>query len=322
MNIALIGVGHLGKIHIKCIKEIKELNLIGFYDTDYKNAKLVEQLYNIKHYDDLNALLEEADIIDIVTPTSSHFEIACNAMKKSKHVFLEKPICSTIEEAKEMIRFANIANIKNQVGHVERFNPAFKAAIPFIKNPKIIETHRTAPFNPRGMDVSVVLDLMVHDIDLILHSVNSNIKNISASAVKTINNTADIVNANIEFTNGCIASLFVNRIAANTTRELNIYQENLSLHIDLFNKITKLNKLINIEEVANNNYGTNDIICLGSGAEKILITESIEVEITNAIEEELRSFYKSIKENTSSPISFTDACRTLEVATEIENIIN
>ena len=206
LKIGVLGAGHLGKIHIKCIQETKEYELIGFYDPDESVSTQVEKDFGIPEFNDIQALIKSVDVVDIVTPTISHFECATQALKEFKHVFIEKPVVNTPEEAKQLIALANEAEVKIQVGHVERFNPAFTAALPYFKQPLFIETHRLAMFNPRGTDVPVILDLMIHDIDIVLSVVKSNIKKINASGVPVVSDTPDIANARLEFDNGCVAN--------------------------------------------------------------------------------------------------------------------
>jgi predicted dehydrogenase len=181
LNIGVLGAGHLGKIHIKCIKEISDFNLVGFYDPDQTISGKIEKEFGIPRFASIDSLIDAVDVVDIVTPTISHFECAAKSLKKCRHVFIEKPIVTSIDEARELIKIANEANVKVQVGHVERFNPAFVAVEPFFDRPMFIESHRLAQFNPRGTDVPVILDLMIHDIDIVLSVVKSNIKKISCS---------------------------------------------------------------------------------------------------------------------------------------------
>ena len=176
LKTGIIGAGHLGKIHIKLLKEIAGIELIGFYDNNEENSKNVSKEFNVNSYDSADALIEDVEAVVIVTPTIYHFDYAMKAIKKSCHLFIEKPMTGTIEEAKKLFQISAEADVKIQVGHVERFNPAFIAAQPYFDQPMFIETHRLAQFNPRGTDVSVVLDLMIHDIDIILSVVKSNIK--------------------------------------------------------------------------------------------------------------------------------------------------
>ncbi len=213
LKIGVLGAGHLGKIHIRCIKEIEGFDLVGFYDPNPEIATQIEKEFDVKKYDSFDEIVDAIDIVDIVTPTVSHFECAAKSLKKYKHVFIEKPIATSLDEARELNKIAGEANVKVQVGHVERFNPAFLAAEPFFNKPMFIESHRLAQFNPRGNDVPVILDLMIHDIDIILSVVKANILKISASGVPIVSDTPDIANARIEFDNGCVANLTASRIS-------------------------------------------------------------------------------------------------------------
>jgi len=186
LKIGVLGVGHLGKIHLKCIREIAEFDLTGFYDPDEESSTLVAREFGLKRFHSIEDLVEQVDVVDIVTPTVSHFECAALAFRKFRHVFIEKPIVTTLEEARVLIKLAWEAGVKVQVGHVERFNPAYIAARPYIQNPMFIESHRLAQFNPRGTDVPVILDLMIHDIDIVLNAVKSNIKKVSYHLTKQL----------------------------------------------------------------------------------------------------------------------------------------
>ena len=201
-KIGLVGLGYLGKIHLKLLLDIKEWDIVGGYDINQTLTKEIAATYNIKAYTQLSDLLADVDAVDIVTPSSTHFEIAKHCIIAGKDIFIEKPVTSTIEEALQLQQLAIEANVIIQVGHVERFNPAFTAALPFIKSPKFIEVHRLAAYNPRGTDVSVTLDLMLHDLDLLLHIVPANIRKINASGAKLVSQLPDVINARIEFDNG------------------------------------------------------------------------------------------------------------------------
>jgi predicted dehydrogenase len=225
LKIGVLGAGHLGRIHLKCIKEIQDFDLVGFYDPDTINADKIEQEFGIKKWSSLDDLIDAVDVVDIVTPTVSHFECAARSLKKCRHVFIEKPVVTSLDEARELIKIAGEANVKVQVGHVERFNPAFLAAESYFDRPMFIESHRLAQFNPRGTDVPVILDLMIHDIDIVLSVVKSNIKKISASGVAVVSDTPDIANARIEFDNGCVANLTASRISLKNMRKSRFFQD-------------------------------------------------------------------------------------------------
>jgi len=314
LKIGVLGAGHLGKIHIKCIKEIKNYELIGFYDPDIHNAKKTEKDLQIKNFNSITELIESVDVIDIVTPTISHFECASEALKKSKHVFIEKPLTYTLDEAKKLIDLSNEADVKVQVGHVERFNPAFLAAKPHISNPMFIETHRLAQFNPRGTDVPVVLDLMIHDIDIVLSIVNSNIRKISASAVNIVSDTPDIANARIEFDNGCVANLTASRFSLKNMRKSRLFQNNAYISIDFLTKKTEIIKLKDVDE----KNPMAMIIDLGKDkGSKQIFFENPDIKPLNAIQTELESFYHSIVNNTIPVVSIMDGYKALQVANKI-----
>lgn len=223
LKIGVLGVGHLGKIHVNCIRMIDDYQLVGFYDPDEEKVKAAVEEFGIKSFESISALIDAVDVVDIVTPTVSHFACAAEAIKKSKHVFIEKPIVTTPEEALELIELASEAEVKVQVGHVERFNPAFTAVSKAVNKPMFIECHRLAQFNPRGTDVPVVLDLMIHDIDIVLSVVKSNIRKVHASGVRVVSETPDIANARLEFDNGAVANLTASRISMKNMRKTRIF---------------------------------------------------------------------------------------------------
>jgi len=213
LKVGVFGVGHLGKFHLNNWQEIDNVKLIGFYDPSDENAAAVKQQYGLKRFKNAADLIDASDVVDIVAPTTMHHELCKMAILKSRHVFVEKPLANTMSEAKEIVKLTKEANIKLQVGHVERFNPAFLALKEYELNPMFIEVHRLSQFNPRGTDVSVILDLMIHDIDIILSLVKSNVKNIYANGVNVLSDTPDIANVRIEFDNGCVANLTSSRIS-------------------------------------------------------------------------------------------------------------
>lgn len=316
LKIGVIGAGHLGKIHIKCINEIPEYELIGFYDNDEANARAVSEEFGIRNFDSIDKLIDEVDVIDIVTPTIAHFEPAAHALKQFRHVFIEKPIVASPEEALKLIEIANEANVKVQVGHVERYNPAFIAAEPFIENPMFIEVHRLANFNPRGTDVPVILDLMIHDIDIVLHTVHANLRKISASGVAVMTDTPDIVNARLEFDNGCVANLTASRISLSPMRKARFFKRDAYISVDFLNKKTEVAFLKTIDKD-----NTNPFIPVwdpGNGKEaKQIHFERPEIKHTNAIQSELASFAKAIIGNTTPEVTINDGYMALKVAHQI-----
>lgn len=312
LKIGVLGAGHLGKIHIKCIKDIPEYELVGFYDPIPENSVAVSEEYGIKNFDTIDALLKEIDLVDIVTPTLSHFDCARQALKAGKHVFVEKPVTNTIEEAEELIRLSTEQDLKMQVGHVERFNPAFVAAQPYLKQPMFIETHRLAQFNPRGLDVPVVLDLMIHDIDVILKAVGSDVEKISASGVNVVAETPDIANARLEFANGCVANLTTSRIAVKNMRKSRFFQKDAYVAVDF---LEKKSEIVRMQEATGDEGAFSMVLDLGEGkGKKEIIFENPKVHPTNAIREELFTFHEAIVNDTEPIVTIQDGYKALKVA--------
>jgi predicted dehydrogenase len=316
LKIGVIGAGHLGKIHIKCINQIPDFQLMGFFDSDIENTQMVSKEFGIRNFDSIEELIQEVDVVDIVTPTIAHFEHASRALKQFRHVFIEKPIVASPEEALKLIEIAHEANVKVQVGHVERYNPAMVAALPFIENPMFIEVHRLSNFNPRGTDVPVILDLMIHDIDIVLHTVHSGLRKISASGVAVVTNTADIVNARLEFDNGCVANLTASRISLHSMRKARFFQRDAYVSVDFLNKNTEVAYLKSIDGGIIN--PLFPILEPGNGkAAKQIHFVKPEIKPTNAIQTELASFAKSIIKNTIPDVTLSDGYQALKVAYQI-----
>ncbi len=316
LNIGVLGAGHLGKIHLKCIREIENYKLLGFYDADGKTASHVEKEFGIPHFDSIDDLISSVDVVDIVTPTISHFDCAARALKKGRHVFIEKPVVTTPDEARQLMVFAEEADVKVQVGHVERFNPAFLAAQPYINQPMFIEAHRLAQFNPRGTDVPVILDLMIHDIDIILSVVKSNIKKIHASGVQVVSDTPDIANARIEFDNGCVANLTASRISMKSMRKTRFFQRDAYVAVDFLKKDVEIIRIMDVKEPFDDPMAM--IIDLGEKRGKKRISlDRPPIENLNAIRTELVSFYHAIDSNTTPPVTINDGYEALEVAYQI-----
>ncbi len=315
MKIGVLGAGHLGKIHIQQLMNIPEWEVVGFFDHNLEHAAAVNASTGLKAYSDMNELIDLVDAVDIVTPTIAHFNCAATAIKKQKHVFIEKPITTTIEEAKNLTRLANEANVKVQVGHVERFNPAFKTALPYFNEVRFIETHRLAQFNSRGTDVSVILDLMIHDIDIILSVVNSNIRRISASGVSVVSDTPDIANARLEFDNGCVANLTASRISLKKMRKSRFFQRDAYISVDFLEKKTEVVRMKNVDE---NTSPFSITLDLGPDKPaKEIIFEQPDSGESNAIREELFSFYQAIKNDTETVVPAADGAKALDVAHQI-----
>lgn len=316
VKIGVVGAGHLGKIHLRLLKEIELFQLVGFYDSNELVRKNVSAEFNIRSFETIEELIEEVDAVDIVTPTIYHFEYAKLALKNSKHLFIEKPVTATIDEGKTLLRIALEANVKVQVGHVERFNPAFLAASAYCTEPMFIESHRLAQFNPRGTDVSVVLDLMIHDIDVVLSIVKSNIRRISASGVAVVSDTPDIANARIEFDNGCVANLTASRISLKNMRKSRFFQRDAYISVDFLEKEVSIVKLKNVSE--NEIDPLSITVDLGNDkGKKQIYFENPKIEPINSIKEELTHFALSIINNTTPPVTLHDGVNALQVAIQI-----
>ena len=310
----VLGAGHLGKIHLRLLNQSDKYELVGFYDADLENGKKVETEFGYKYFDKIENLINNVDMVDIVTPTMSHYNCAKKAIEKGKHIFIEKPITNTVEEAEHIRELLSEHNIRGQVGHVERFNPAFIAVKDKIENPMFIETHRLAEFNPRGTDVPVVLDLMIHDIDIILSVVKSKVENISASGVSVISETPDIANARIEFENGCVANLTASRISLKNMRKTRFFQKDAYISVDFLEKKCEVVKM----KDAPKNPGDFDMVLQNAeGVKKQIYFDNPEVSNNNAILDELETFADAINNNKTPIVTLHDGTEALRVANMI-----
>lgn len=311
LKVGVLGAGHLGKIHLKLLQQSSKYQLVGFYDPSEENAKKVAEEFGYTSYNSINELIDAVDVVDIVTPTLSHFECAKNAIEKGRHIFIEKPIAKTILEAEAIKTLASQYHVKGQVGHVERFNPAFTAVKDMIDNPMFIETHRLAEFNPRGTDVPVVLDLMIHDIDIILSVVKSKVKNIHASGISVISETPDIANARIEFENGCVANLTSSRISMKNMRKTRFFQKDAYISVDLLEKKAEVVKMKDAPE----NPGDFDMILQNDeGVKKQIYFDNPQVTNNNAILDELETFADAINNDTTPIVTLNNGAEALRIA--------
>jgi predicted dehydrogenase len=314
LKVGVLGAGHLGKIHLRLLNESKKYELIGFYDADPSNGKKVSADFGYTYFKNLDDLIDAVDVIDIVTPTLSHYECAKKSIEKGKHIFIEKPITHTLEEANTLLALEAKHGVKGQVGHVERFNPAFSAVKNAIKQPMFIESHRLAEFNPRGTDVPVVLDLMIHDIDAILSVVNSEVKQINASGVSVISQSPDIANARLEFENGCVANLTASRISLKNMRKSRFFQKDAYISVDFLEKKVEVVKM----KDAPKEPGDFDMILQNAeGIKKQIYFENPSIETNNAILDELESFADAINNNTTPIVSLKQGTQALKVALQI-----
>ena len=316
LKVGVLGAGHLGKIHLRLLNQSQKYDLIGFYDADPENAKRVAEEFGYTYFDSIDKLIHAVDVVDIVTPTLSHYDCAKQAIKKGKHIFIEKPITNTVEEAETIRTLVAEHGVKGQVGHVERFNPAFIGVKEQIANPMFIECHRLAEFNPRGTDVPVVLDLMIHDIDIILSVVQSPVKHISASGVSVVSETPDIANARIEFKNGCVANLTASRISLKNMRKTRFFQKDAYISVDFLEKKCEVVKM----KDAPDNPGDFDMILQNAeGIKKQIYFDNPDIANNNAILDELETFAHAITSNTKPIVTLHDGTEALRVANMIIN---
>jgi len=316
---AVVGAGHLGYIHLLNLKDIPSVEITGFYEIDKDRKKFVEEKTGIKGYDSFEELLDHCDAISIVVPTKSHYSVAKSAIKHGIHIFCEKPFMASIEEAEEIIKLAKEKSVIIQIGHIERFNPALKFLQNEIKNPLFIECHRISPFNPRGTDVAVILDLMIHDIDIVLNIVDSDLIDIKASGAPILTNNIDIANARLEFKNGCIANITASRVSNKRLRKLRIFQINQYISINFLQREAELywiSKSINQDD---------DIKTLAQiesdGIQKILNYKKFSFPEYNPLREELLSFINSIVNGETPPVTAEEGRNALEIAIIIEEQI-
>lgn len=315
LKIGIFGAGHLGKIHIQQWQQIEGVNVVGFFDPNDDNAQSAIDTYHITRFEDSNTLMQACDAIDIVTNTTHHYAIAKAALLLGKHIFVEKPFTNTLEEAQELIKLVKEAHVKCQIGHVERFNPALLALEATSIQPMFIESHRLSTFNPRGTDVSVILDLMIHDIDIILHLVKSPVKRISASGVAVLSETPDIANARIEFDNGCVANLTSSRISLKRMRKMRLFQRDAYISVDFLEKKTEVIRLV---EEHTHQMGKFDMpLEMANGAKKILSIDYPEIPSVNAINRELSEFKNSIIHDIPVKVTAFDGYQAMEVAHQI-----
>jgi len=322
INIGLIGCGHLGNIHARLINEICKINtgfnFAGVYDIDENKKNETAAKYNTKGFGSFDELFDSVNTLVIVTSTSSHFEIAEKALAKNINLFIEKPVTSSLKEAERLIDISREMKVKIQVGHVERFNPALTSLESFDMKPMFIESHRLAQFNPRGTDVSVIQDLMIHDIDIILHLVNSPLEKIDANGVAIISKNVDIANARLTFQNGCVANVTASRISLKKMRKMRIFQQNAYISIDFASNKSEIFRLVDLNEK------TDGLSYHVSESKKIIFEEPKidNAENINPIKNELETFFTSIIENKPVKVSLAEGKQAVEVADKIMKIIS
>lgn len=311
LKAGVLGAGHLGKIHLRLLNESEKYQLVGFYDTDAATSKLVADEFGYKNFSTMEELIAASDMIVVATPTSTHFECAKKVIESGKHIFIEKPIAQSVEEAEKIRELVRIHKVRGQVGQVERYNPAFVAIQDKINNPMFIETHRLAEFNPRGTDVSVVLDLMIHDIDIILSVVNSKVKSVRSSGVSVLSDTPDIANARIEFENGCVANLTSSRISLKNMRKARFFQRDAYISVDF---LEKKSELVRMKDAPENPDEFAMILTNAEGVKKQIYFENPKVVANNAIKDELESFADAIQADTTPQVPLLEGTEALRVA--------
>jgi predicted dehydrogenase len=316
LNVGVIGVGHLGNLHAKMYSQIEDVNLLGVHDADPQKAESAAREYKTKAFAEADELIAAVDAVSIVTTTTSHFDVAMKALEHGVHTFIEKPITETIDQAKSLVSLADSKNLKIQVGHIERFNPAILALESYNLKPLFIESHRLAQFNPRGSDVAVVLDLMIHDIDLILSLVKSPVERIDANGVAVVSESTDIANARIQFRNGCVANVTASRISQQKMRKMRLFQQDAYISLDFAQGIAEVFRLV--DEGDANATPTMLLGKIDQGQRKRdIIYEQPEVKEVNALKYELQLFIRAILEGTEPPVTGRDGMQALEVAREI-----
>ena len=317
IKIGLFGVGHLGKIHLRLLKEIPQLELVGFFDPNKAIAEKISEEYKVPAYKNAQELMRKVEAVDIVSPTTTHFELAKQALSEGKHLFIEKPLCTNSKEGKILMDLWKSTNLVAQVGHVERFNPAWLAAKDRIGNPKFLEVHRLAMFNPRGTDVSVVLDLMIHDLDIILSVVPSKVKSVVATGIPIISDTPDIANARISFENGCVANVTASRLSMKNMRKIRLFQSNAYMSLDFLAKKTEIITLSNENDEAVTTFPLD----LGDKGTRYITFEQPETPPVNAIKEELIQFANSILNKTKAAVDMMAGFAALKLAEDINEAI-
>jgi predicted dehydrogenase len=316
LRIGVVGVGHLGSLHSKVLSKMASAEFVGVFDRDLARARKVATECKTKAFDRLEDLLSSVDAVNVVTTTTHHFEVAMKALDRGLHVFIEKPITETIQQARKLVARSKKKKVKVQVGHIERFNPAILALEPYRLQPLFIESHRLAQFNPRGSEVAVVLDLMIHDIDLILSLVRSPVTRIDASGVAVVSESVDIANARLQFKSGCVANVTASRISQNKMRKMRLFQRDAYISVDFAQGLAEVFRLLDEGDTK-----TKPTMMLGKieqgKRKRLIVYEQPEVKEVNALKHELELFVESIRNNTTPPVTAEEGLQALEVADEI-----
>jgi predicted dehydrogenase len=321
VRVGVIGVGHLGRHHARVYSQIPDAELVGIQDTDSEKAKRIAEELDTAYFENLNDLLETSDAISLVVPTKSHYTLSLEILSGGKNLLVEKPITETVNQAVELVSLAEANSLVLQVGHIERFNPAFRAIENLELEPKFIESHRMAQFNPRGTDVAVILDLMIHDLDLILSLVRSEVKRIDAAGVSVISDSEDIANARLTFANGCVANITSSRISARPLRKMRLFQKNSYISLDFFERSVEIYKLVDADLAPHEQKDQETVIGTLPAGEvgKTIVYQKPEMKSEDMLTSEIESFLDAVKNGTRPKVSGEDGKRALEVALEIVN---
>lgn len=321
LPVGVIGVGHLGSLHAKMFAEIPAAQFEGVYDTNPERARDVAQKFGVRAFGSLDELLKNVRAVSIAAVTRAHYAVAEQALRCGVHCFIEKPVTAAVDEAQKLIAAAKEKNLKIQVGHIERFNPALLALERYNLAPVFVESHRLAQFNPRGADVTVVLDLMIHDIDIILSLVQSDVTEIHASGVAVVSDTVDIANARLEFANGCVANVTASRISQKKMRKMRLFQRDAYISVDFSDGVAEVFRLVDSDDP-----GTRSTMMLGqiqAGARtRKIVYEQPEIPEVNALRYELERFIDAVQNDRVPDVTALEGLRALEVARRIIETIH
>jgi predicted dehydrogenase len=325
LRVGVIGVGHLGKHHARIYAQLPQVELVGVNDLAPEKAKQIAGEYVTKEFCTQSELLQEVQAVSIATSTSSHYEVARQALERGVHILIEKPLCSSYQQAEELVNLAHKKNLILQVGHIERFNPAVLALSQNLADvrPMFIEAHRLAAFTERGTDVAVVLDLMTHDLDLITSWVDSELVDIQAAGISVVTDSDDIANARLTFANGCVANITASRVSAKPMRKIRLFQKELYASLDLAEKSLELYRLMTAEQLSNRQSPSPSpkfqlpVEKLG----KTIVYEKPEVKNQDMLTLQLSAFVESVQTGSRPLVDGEQGAKVVKIATQIEEQI-
>lgn len=316
LKFGVIGTGHLGRLHTKFFGENDKAELVGIYDIDEQRANEVGNEFNVKVFDKLDDLMAKVNAVSIVASTSAHYELMKKAVEKGLNILVEKPITSEIWQAEELINEAERKNLKVQVGHIERFNPALLSLSKYNLEPKFIETDRLAQFNPRGIDVAVIHDLMIHDIDIILNLIKSEVSEVRASGIAVVSGHIDIANARLEFANGSVANVTASRISQKKMRKMRLFQKDTYITLDFIKGVSDIYRLVPPKEVSKNYLLSFGEMGVGD-KKKMIVYEQPEMQEVNALKYEIDLFVETVETGKEPIVRGYDGLQALKVADQI-----